>query len=271
MGDVFEETDLKKLADLAYKYCCDWFGPPPDSERPYVIFRGRYSVCAYNFIGREYLIQIADDRKTVEEITATVGHEMYHRVTQRRSGLNKEVWVDEMLAALASQWFLQTQGLDEYGWRISACYWRYDKPVPVQEVRRTVRKKGPFVAWRKTFYPSDFGIDIARLAFALEALVGGKCMTHMVGARSLREWIQSLSPSLQTPVFELLEPSYEGKIAEEREILYKYGLACHWIGDRSRAIEYYHRALIYSPTDNAILSRLNEALEADRAISHAQR
>jgi len=56
------------------------------------------------------MITIARQATSKEQLCETIAHEMFHRVTAGRKGLASELWIKELMATLASQWFLQHQG-----------------------------------------------------------------------------------------------------------------------------------------------------------------
>ena len=234
------EAKLLQIADEAYYASIQWFGLPPDPQKRYLLGFGKYSVCAYSPLIRSYIIQIAPIQ-SLPQLHATIAHEMYHRVTMRRLGVHKTLWLNEMLATLSSLWFLQRQ---HYLW--FAEHWRDTSfansvPISISELKRVRRRSGLFTSLRGNHYPLGFGSAILRVAIAMEAIVGKDGITRIVEQSSLQDWLGSLPNNLCIAVKWLLDIAHD-PLPCQPELYQRLGYAYELLGQYQRAKEVYHSA-----------------------------
>ncbi len=115
--------DMYAFADSAYQYYIGAFGPPKDTEKKFEILMAPIACMAYDPIQRLYILTFREHDQNMPQAFASVAHEMYHRVTSRRKGLNKHLWVDEMLASLATYKFLCENEFTEFAEaNLKLCY-----------------------------------------------------------------------------------------------------------------------------------------------------
>ncbi len=112
--EVIEDAELLDFSNQAYNWCVTWFGTPDDELLPYEILRAPMNGCSRHRLVKLYSIYINKNYKFQEQILATLGHEVYHRVTMQKNSLRRIVWVDEMVAFLISDRILMISGLAEY-------------------------------------------------------------------------------------------------------------------------------------------------------------
>jgi hypothetical protein len=260
MNAQLTENSLRETADAAYACCVRWFGPPTDPETKYDIFFGPHSLCVFSGWIRRYLIQIYPS-SSIAEVTRSIGHEMCHRVTTKRKGLHKEVWVSEMLAFLAEQWFLHDCSLGEHADSLVQTLFDYEDRVPISQLKSTKRNTGIIARLHGNFYPPDFRQHTARLGTALAQIVGRELMAQMVEARDLQDWIAKLPPYHGAIVSRVLgEPDLRAFPADASH-LRCYGYACTLLGDVERAALSYRQALALCPSDGNAKRGLEYALE----------
>jgi hypothetical protein len=223
------------IARRAYDFCREWLGDPIDSHCPYMLIRGHSSACAYSFFDKAYMILISVRRMSLEERSGTIAHEMFHRFTQRRPGIHKQLWISEMLAALFSQWFLEHEGMDEYAAVVLETAVSQEGPVGVERLRRHRR---PLIRFVPNPYPPGYASDILCLGSAMEAAVGRKILCRLVGAPSLEGWLAALPETAQALVNVILSPSITpiedpellSQVAEINRLLRRAGDASGWEG-----------------------------------------
>ncbi len=238
------EEEYERLAADALQACSEWFGPPVDPKRPvgYAVSPDNISACGY-FFG-QYMIALNPNLDTPAERCETIGHEMYHRVTMRRPGLRREMWIDEMMAFLAEQWFLTRHG---FGERVRENRRRYNsrkEPADIDALRR-FRLRRPLVnttgmgAW----YPPNFYPDVQRLATALNG--GGKRndLARLPWAKSRPAGVESRPADRRANVDRLFVPSTPDRPSpDDLEENFRMGCALHALGRFDEAVARYRAA-----------------------------
>ncbi len=232
------EKECEAYAKAAYQYCIGLYGPPADSKQAYVLTRGVSSDSGCSYILGKYTITLSPELETLDQLCMVIGHEMYHRITMRRKGLRRQIWIDEMLAFLTSLWFLQQQGFSSYAeYCIGACQESADS-IDLNALR-TFRRP----PWHKRLrdlsqaYPENFYTDIARVAVALKRIVDGNDLCRILKATTVDEWIASLPPAKQYAVCRVLEmPSDGKKMPETARDLDQFSRALEAKGDQALVI-----------------------------------
>lgn len=244
-----DREQARAFADAAYQSCVQWFGPPPDPKRRYELCNGIASggSCSYGF--GFYRIYLSSESCSPEQLCAIVGHEMYHRVTMRRRTLRREVWVDEMLASIASLWFLESQGYRDYAafLRDEAAY--EPEPVDLAGLRSFRRTSRLFAMWRGVEpYQKDFYPGTLRVGLALVSLVGSTALCRLSQAKSWDEWLDSLPNHQRALVVRFLRlPGGDKSVGLNAECHRCLGYAYHVTGQLEAALAEYEESLRLKP------------------------
>lgn len=244
------------MAEEAYRGCGIWFVPPLDPERQYEIMAWHYSACHYSWFLGDYTITISRRNSTVQEVCRSVGHEMFHRMTMRRPGLHQEMWVSEMLAFLASQWFLNEQGYGSYADYLHSYYIAQTEPVDISYLKRARRTRNPIRILTGQLYTPGIATQIPRLALALWELVNWKNVAQMVGASRLETWVQYLPETLHASVCRILELPCPSAFPDDGDIYHRYATALAAIGRFEEAVTAHRTAMQMEPDRVDILSGL---------------
>jgi len=267
------QKECEAYAEDAFRYCVSLYGQPADAKRPYRLFKGtgEQSACSYSF--GCYTILISPDCTTLEQQCMTIGHEMYHRVTMRRNGLRKQVWVDELLALLTSLWFLPQHGFSEYADDVLEGY--TSSPVKIDLRKLREYRRPPWYVNLKTLgpkYPENFYTEIARLATALKHIVSGNDICRIIKANTLAEWIASLPEEKQYAVCCILEVTSDGKkILKDNANLSNFRNALKAKGNRETAVIEFQKIAHLQPANGSVFFYLARAYEdaedTDKALA----
>jgi len=248
------EEFFHDYAVAGYSHCCDWLGKPPDPEWTFKLIPWHRSMCARDSLNHRYLLMICDSDGS-EAICRRIGHEMYHRVTWRRSGLRSQLWTNEMLACAVSDHIMNLHGMENYVHAAEQVCVSSNKldTVRLRNIH-SPRRLGE-ITRTSTSYPQDFGRDLIRLANALMALCGWESFVALGTKPTLADWMCEMSPQLQHAVNAVLgfeEPKMELISADlEAQFLhYKtFGRALYWIGEFHYAVEGLQIARDRRPSD----------------------
>jgi tetratricopeptide (TPR) repeat protein len=261
-----DDLSFSKLADTAYSFCVSLFGSPVDSDRKYSLWKGETSWCGYNRITREYIIQISNRYKTPQQLYASVAHEMFHRVIQCKPGAHKEAWLSETLAFLTQQWFLNACSYGGYADYIRGLRIDQLDHVDVSVLKKARRGKA-FIF--RGYYPDNFGVNIQRLAIALESLLPQAIIADIVEAKSIQVWCATLPSEYKAPICHILQVPNSEPFHDRPEVLSNFGTALDAIGDRPGALNAYQAALALEPDKPEIHIRLGDMLCATGKYAEA--
>jgi hypothetical protein len=206
-GWEFEPHDpgLHEYADRAYTSCVGWFGPPPDEHWRYEIVRAPQRACAVkSWLHRRYVLYIPSEYKKIEQQCATVGHEMYHRVTMRRRGLRELAWVDELVAFLAAERLLGEQGMEGYALQRMKRRLAATPRLPVTELHKVTMRRRFRAGALSTVYPPGFYEGIWDVGSRLAGLVDWNCICNLVTCAGWHEWLRSVPPNVRPEVCHLM-------------------------------------------------------------------
>lgn len=197
--------DLYKCADAAYQYYVSLFGMPKDASWSYEIITAPSASVGRDPFRRMYIVAVRISEQNRERRLASAAHEMYHRVTLLRKGLHRQhLWVDEMLAFLATDKFLRDYGLRAYC--DAELKRRYAMPHRLKiETLKGLRRRSNLFGLVRSQYPPDFASTIAVLGKTLEQLVGWENICQLVHCRTWQDWIASLPQQVQPPVREIIQ------------------------------------------------------------------
>lgn len=164
----------------------------------------------------KYYLAISKEASTPERLCSHISHEMYHRVTAGRKGLAGQMWVQEVMACLTSDWFLRNQSFEGYADYAKEYRMSTTERADVQAIRACRRQKSRDWVFRgKSVYPDGFGASVYRTGYALISLLDGNDLCRIVKAATLEEWITSLPLENQYGVCKVLEIPTVGKIIPE--------------------------------------------------------
>lgn len=203
--DIFgEDNVIIEYAHFSYQRCTAWFGSPLDADWPCRVVQGPYSGCQRQRLLKSYYIILHSALTDTPARLATLGHEIYHRVTWKRPGLSRSGWVDEMLACHTSQRLLQARGYSNFAARIEKRH--RQSPIKLSiPLYQTARRKRRLLGFRASAYPDGFGSTAICLGAALDSLVGWKAMCRLVECASWSEWLQTLPEPRRSPALFLLD------------------------------------------------------------------
>ena len=270
-----DDEQLEAFATAAYKQAEEWFGAPPDAKWCYEIFQGHHGACSRIRLFRTYLLSFDSKQTEYPARCGTIAHEMYHRFTMQKTGLHKQVWIDEMLAYQTESMMLAELGQSNYADRLTA--WAQKQPKQMDGAAlRQVRRKREFLGIGGPVYPEGFGSAVYRFSDALEALVKWEAMRKIVGAQTWETWFATLPPSLVPLVKYILEfPDSEDPVISEDHpqrvtLMRRLALALLRKDCLEEAIPLYEKSLELSPKAPRACYWLGhcyeERGESDRAI-----
>jgi hypothetical protein len=185
------QGEFRRFADAAYTRYIEWFGAPDDAEWDYEIIRASVALCSRDPIRHLYVISIRRDDAELADQYASIAHEMYHRVTERRKGLNRKSWVDEILAYLTSQRFLHEQGMADYADTKAKSLCKQRSQLTLEQFK-SVRRKPNLLGILGPYYPPGFAVTAAKLGGELEAVVDWEYLCKLIEYRTFEEWINHL-------------------------------------------------------------------------------
>lgn len=273
-----QDGAVTEYAQEAYDCCVTWFGQPLDPRSSYffqqAVDGGSY--CSRRF--GTYCLVISTDATAPEQMCLHVAHEMYHRVTTGQKGLASEMWIQEIMASLASHWFLCRRGFKEYAEAVKEDCLGRPGGADVAMLRASRRR----AFWDLIFrggdpYSPEFVTSVGRVAYALNRLLDADDLRRIIKATTQEEWVTTLPVDWQYAVCRVLElatrdtaiPSDEEgmdrlfdaleakgdsntPIAEFKQIVqlqpesgvafFYLGYACDGAGEHNAALEAYARA-----------------------------
>ena len=165
----------EELAADAYAYCTKLYGQPINPKRPYALIRGVGEASSCSYAWGWYIITLSPELGMIEDQCLTIGHEMYHRFTMHRTGLRRQVWLDETLAVFTSLGFLQQSEFSNIADAIISNSANYPVNIDLRKLRDF--HKFPWYAGLMSLgqkYPEDFYQNIVRLAVALKAILSSR-------------------------------------------------------------------------------------------------
>lgn len=183
------QPELYAIAEAAYQYNIRLFGPPKDASWKFEVVTAPNASMARDPIRRIYILTVREYDAQPEHRLASVAHEVYHRVTSRRKGLHKYLWVDEMLAFLSTHHFLRDYGMNEYteGY-LQECYSQH-KRLDIYTIKK-VKRRPLFLSLFKSHYPPKYSSSIAVLATTIETVVGWESMCKLVQCQTWNDWFE---------------------------------------------------------------------------------
>lgn len=201
----------EQYAQAAYDCCVAWYGPPLNPQKPYCLQQvDGTSSCSYMF--GKYCLMISRKATTPEQLCSVIAHEMYHRVTVKRQGLAKEMWVQEMMALLSSHWFLGQQGFTEYAEAVKKRWLDAEGKPDISLMCASRRRLGrDWLLRGGDWYTPEFTISVGRISYALMHLLNDNDLRRIIKAVTLEEWIASLPHEKQYGVCRLLEVASDGR------------------------------------------------------------
>jgi hypothetical protein len=204
VSDKGIDASLYSVAETAYEYHVKHFGPPKDPTWKFEIVTAPYAGMARDPFRRMYILTVREYDARPEQRLASVVHEVYHRITSRRIGLHKYLWVDEMLAFLSVHHFLCEHGLQNYAEDyLKLCYVQ-PKRLDIDTIKN-LRRRPSFLGLLRSQYPPHFTSSIAVLATTMETIVGWTNMCNLVHCRSWREWLAAIPEKRRESVREIVK------------------------------------------------------------------
>jgi tetratricopeptide (TPR) repeat protein len=242
-----EDEQLQAFAKFACQRCCDWFGVPDDEQWPYRILQGPYIACQRQLLLRSYILSLTPDLKDDFYRFEATGHEMFHRVTYRRKGAIKVMWIREMMAERTAYHLLQEGGFSQYGGALAYHYWH----TPHMFLPDFYRARARYIKFGLggRAYPTNFMATAFCLGAGLEALVGWKRLRRIVSSSSLTEWLHSLSEENRILVRHLLEWDDPSKNEVEVKAHDRLAHAFYYMGEFEEALKECRQALADEPDD----------------------
>ena len=246
----------------ALKFCTRLYGKPTDPQNSYQLFPGiRSSGSGCGYSPGRYTIFISPHLETREQLCADIGHEMYHRVTMRRQGFQRQLWFDEMMASVTSRWFLRSQGFSDYEKCVKDHYRALPGTVSVKalrEVRYSTLRLPLRTIWQQ--YPIDFYSDVARLGDALSRVTDPNDLPPVINHRSLEEWVASLPQMDQYAVCRTLELPTEGKLLpDDKRLLDRLFYALYRKGEHEGTVTEFQMIAGLQPANGAAFYFLGRA------------
>lgn len=205
---VSEESitpELYACADAAYRHHVSCFGTPKDASWKYEIITAPVATMGRDPFRRMYVLTVRVHDDPPERRLASAAHEMYHRVTSHGKGLHRQhLWVDEVLAFLATDRFLREYGLKEYCGTELKLRYAVSHRLDMRTLKGLRRRPNLF-GLIPSQYPLHFGSTIAVLGKTLEELVGWESMCALVRCRTWQEWLAELPPKVQSRVRDIIQ------------------------------------------------------------------
>lgn len=200
----FAINDAMLLSQVprVYAMLVSWFGDPADLNVPCDIVLGPTSGAGRDWWTRRYVIMIANDASSDAERLSVLAHEMYHRVTSKRRGLNRLLWVDEMLAILCEQRILTQNTYTAYARLVFEAY-NTQQRMSTDDLA-DVRVRMGFLGWSNQPYPDGFIAAVLHLGNKLERVVGWDRLCNLVAVRSWEEWLAALPQDIRMEAKRLL-------------------------------------------------------------------
>ena len=200
-----ENMYLASIAPRAYDFCVEHFGEPCDPHLPYQIHRDfSRSLCSHTPLLRCYMIEIDKKRHDQEQLCTLLGHEMYHRVTMRRSGVHRQPWLNEMLAYLTQQEFLRLNDYDDYAQYVEDVRLQETSSYSIYALRETKKRLNILARISGNIYTLEFAKQVQRFAFDLQGIVTLREAARLVGASSFESWMAQLSEEQQERIAGLM-------------------------------------------------------------------
>ena len=211
LGDFPPETApiVKQYAEAAYRDCVRWFGPPADAQRPYKVIQGERSFFCRSF--GNPIITISKHAASKEQLCGDIAHEMYHRVTEGRTGFANELWIKEIMATLTSVWFLRNQGFKDYTDAAKANLLAGEGKADVSLLRNASHSLRQYIWSGAPAYPQGFAESVWRIGYALNRAVDFEHQPTLIKHSTLEGWIDSLPQEDQYAACRVLELPTEGK------------------------------------------------------------
>jgi tetratricopeptide (TPR) repeat protein len=276
-GPPSDHEQLWAFGQAAYDQYVIWYGPPPDLFLPLRLVGStkndseRYKTyCHYSNRTRRYHIVIPSSEKAPYVRINSVAHEMFHRVVMRRPGVQKQCWLAETTATIATDSFMIQAG---YGFHIDVlrgtAVSRATQRMPLSDVRKYKRDGRP--------YPRPFSLATRCLALALSYAIPENDLHRLAVASSEDEWLTSLRGDAEYIAHVLLEARLPQRahLASGTAGHEQLARALYYKGDWDRAIreaDMILRVDSRNPMPHAIKGRCYvHQHEFDGAIASLQR
>ncbi len=251
---------VDQYADEAYQYCVQRFGSPKDAHKRWKIVQGERSFF-YRPLGKP-TITISKHAASKEQLCGAIAHEMYHRVTEGRKGLADKLWVKETMAVLTSQWFQQNQGFKEYVKRLRENSIADDGRADMNILRSSSPGVRRYVWFGTPVYSEAFSKSVWRIGYALNRAVDFSEISSLIEAKTLEEWINTLSQEDQYAICLVLEMPTQNKVVPHtaREVGRLF-YALEAKGDRRSVVAGFERLADSQPTNGSIFFYLGRAYQ----------
>lgn len=201
---IEDEQQLRHLADRAYARLTEWFGNPHDETWPYRLMSAPFSGISRDPRKCEYIIFLPATYRYVEQRVASICHEMYHRVTVGMLGLHQQLWVDEMLAFMASQRLLRELGYGLYAKHRFGANYNPRNALSVSSLYRARRRRVLF-GLGGFAYPPGFTAGIVMLSTRFEALLDWHDICQIVHFQDWFQWLQTVPSDVRPELRRLLQ------------------------------------------------------------------
>lgn len=209
-----------QYADAAYRSCITWFGLPLDPQKPYFIQATAADSFCFPMPGKYYLA-ISEEAVIPEHLCYEIAHEMYHRVTANRQGLAGEMWIQEIMAHLTSDWFLRQQGFSGSAEAVKKHLLATPGTADISLLRASRRRRGgEWILRGGEVYSPEFVHSVVRISYALLRAVKADDLCRLSQAKTLEVWIDSLPQQDQYAACRILElPTGDKFIPDEERLL----------------------------------------------------
>lgn len=197
------DDDLKVMYSQAYQLGTLWFGVPKDDKAATRIVRSSVSCCAYDPIFMNYTISIINDAVQECQIMYCIGHEVYHRVSHKKTGLRNIYWVDEMMAEATAFHVLQQTGFHDYASFLEIHYGLYDL-IDILQLPLRCRVTHWITRYLDTDVPENFAQSVFTWGRRVEKVVGWDTMTHLIDCQTWSEWLDYVSADKRQEICSLL-------------------------------------------------------------------
>ena len=261
---------VEQYADESYRYCVRWFGSPKDAHKRWNIVQGERSFFSRP-LGKP-TITISKHAASKEQLCGDIAHEMYHRVTEGRKGLADEHWVKEAMAVLSSQWFQQNQGFKEYVKRLRENLTADDGRADMNILRSSSPGLRRYIWFGTPVYSEAFRKSVWRIGYALNGAVDFSEISSLIKAKTLEEWMNTLSQEDQYAVCLVLEMPTQNKVVPyaAREVGRLF-FALEAKGDKKSVVAEFERLAELQATSKDVFFRLGLAYQKAEQFEDALR
>lgn len=182
------DAEMRAFAERSYAMCVRWFGRHADQDWPVELVFGRENGCWRNSLLRCYTIVVGRHNETTEQRVATIAHEVYHRTTMLKKTARVQLWIDEMMAFLASQHALIETGYREYSTQRAEWYRSEPRLGSMEELWDAAPLRRGF----QFIYPAGLPETAAVIGMSLETRIDWSQVRLLVNAPDWANWLQRL-------------------------------------------------------------------------------